>query len=279
MRNLKWKIMLLFLVLAAIGAGFSGCGREQNGEISDSTAEPMRAVYLKNDQGDLFVDLDTETPFTGTIPEEILDEDGQPVAEEAMETGDVFLVYGNGIMLESYPGQYPGITKLERQERANREYAEKYQELLDQFYQAPDTSEPPQLSVEYRQPDAVVNVNIARGSYQWSVEKDNGETEATVADSAHVLEWKDELIDLVLAEDTELTLIFDRQPQSVEVVCWPVSERREVGTSQGYPEGETVEVSETEEKVTLVGRPGLVYRVKACWEQGEAEYGFYTVQK
>lgn len=278
MRNLKWKVMLPFLVMAVIGVSLGGCGEKEDKENSDD-AMHFRAVYLKNDQGDLFVDLDAESPFVGTIPEEIVDEDEQPLTADSMENGDVFLVYGDGIMLESYPGQYPGITKLERQESGNREYAEKYQKLMDQIYPEPDVSEPPQLSVEYRQPEAVVIVNITRGSYNWNVEMENGETETTTADSAHVLEWKDERIDLVLKEDTELTLQFGREPESVEAVCWPVGERREAGTSEVYPVGEAVEISETEDGFTFVGRPGQVYRVKAYWEQGEAEYGFYTVKK
>lgn len=283
MRNLRWKAVISFLVIVVTGLCLGGCGGEEankdTAEKNSADETPLRAVYLKNDQGGLFVDLDNETPFVGNIPEEITDEEGQVLAPESMQNGDVFLVYGNGIMMESYPGQYPGITKLERRESANRKYMEKYQELMDQIFPKPDTSEPPQLSVEYRQPDAAVTVNITRGSYTWNVEKENGETENTTADSAHILEWKDELIDLTLMEEAELSLRFDRKPQSVEVICWPVGERRESGTSEIYPEGETVEVSETEEGFTFTGMPDKVYRVEASWEQGRVEYGFYTVQK
>lgn len=256
------------------GEGNTGTENENSGD-----SDVFRAVYLKNDRGDLFVNLENDTPFTGSLPEEIIDEEGKAITEDSMENGDVFLVYGDGVMLESYPGQYPGITRLERQESGNQELAEKYQDLIEQFLPEPDLSQPPQLSVAYRQPDAAVTVNITRGSYSWTVDQGNGEAESTIADAAHVLEWKDELIDLTLTEETELCLQFDAAPQSVEVVYWPVQERREVGTTGTYPEGEAAEVSENGEEFTFIGKPDQVYRVKAFWEQGQAEYGFYTVQK
>ena len=68
-------------------------------------------AYANGDQV-LFVDQETQTPY---IPTEIDDAtiivDGQQTDEEALVAGNIVQVTGNGIMLESYPGQYPGITK------------------------------------------------------------------------------------------------------------------------------------------------------------------------
>lgn len=280
MRNLKKKVMKLFFAAVLATLCFSGCGKKEDSGVQDAENEDaMRAVYLRNDQGGLFVNLENETPFTGSIPEKIVDEEGNTITADEMENGDVYLIYGNGIMLESYPGQYPGITSLEREESRNQELAEKYQALLEEFLPEPDLSQPPQLSVDYMQPEAAVTVSITRGSYSWTVDKGNGEAENTIADSAHVLEWKEELIDLTLTGDTELSLQFELMPQSVEVVCWSVDERRESGASGDYPEGESVEVKKTEEGFSFTGKPDLVYRVTAVWEQGNAEYGFYTIEK
>ena len=44
--------------------------------------------------------------------------------EEALVAGNIVQVTGNGIMLESYPGQYPGITKVEVIETRRRSLAE-----------------------------------------------------------------------------------------------------------------------------------------------------------
>ena len=43
---------------------------------------------------------------------------------------DVYLIYGDDIMLESFPGQYPGITNLVRKEQGNQEKADQYRQQL-----------------------------------------------------------------------------------------------------------------------------------------------------
>src|SRR5699024_3474211 len=78
--------------------------------------EAMRAVYLENGNGNMFVSIEQETPFTGTLPEDISDEDGNAITADDLNNGDVVDIYGDGIMLNSYPGQYPGISKLVRVE-------------------------------------------------------------------------------------------------------------------------------------------------------------------
>ena len=85
-------------------------------------------AYANGDQV-LFVDQETQTPY---IPTEIDDAtiivDGQQTDEEALVAGNIVQVTGNGIMLESYPGQYPGITKVEVIETGSPADAEQYAE-------------------------------------------------------------------------------------------------------------------------------------------------------
>ena len=52
------------------------------------------------------------------------------MTEADMQDGDVYLIYGDDIMLESFPGQYPGITKLVRKEQGNQEKADQYRQQL-----------------------------------------------------------------------------------------------------------------------------------------------------
>ena len=47
-----------------------------------------------------------------------------------MTDGDVYLIYGDGIMLQSFPGQYPRITKMVRKEQGNQEKADHYRKEL-----------------------------------------------------------------------------------------------------------------------------------------------------
>ena len=77
-----------------------------------------------------FADLDTDTIFSGTIPDKLTDENGKKMTGADMQDGDVYLIYGDDIMLESFPGQYPGITKLVRKEQGNQEKADQYRQQL-----------------------------------------------------------------------------------------------------------------------------------------------------
>ena len=106
----KWLMMLAVLVTFCL----VGCGEK-----------PMTAVYFQADDNSwYFADLDTGTIFSGTIPDKLTDENGKKLTEEDMTDGDVYLIYGDSIMLESFPGQYPGITKMVRKEQGNQEKAD-----------------------------------------------------------------------------------------------------------------------------------------------------------
>ena len=246
-------------------------------ENTDQTQEPLRAVYLKNDVGELFVSLEQGTPFTGKIPQEIVDEDGNRIAKEDLQSGDVLDVYGSGIMTNSYPGQYSGITKLVRVEQANQEYVEKYQELLDQFFPEPDTTQPPELSVTYRQPEAVVTASCMKGGYEWFYTDENGESVASIADSSPVLTWED-LPWLQMTEATEMTMGFTYEPDQVAVVRWEKEEQMDAQRSDGasVPDGEPVRVDETEEGFVFTAEPGYSYQITGTWPEGTVEYGVGT---
>lgn len=299
MRFKIWKTGMLAILSALLftGCAAGGEAKEQDsakedtqkkeeqqagdfGVASDTEEEVFRAVLLLSNTGEeLFVDIENDNPFFGTIPEEILDENGDAITADKMNSGDVYLVYGNQVMTRSYPAQYPGIEKLVRQESANQEYIEKYQQLLEQFCPEPDTTQPPELSVDYRQPDALVTAAVNRGGYQWTVQKEDGETESVIADSAHVLDWGELLTEIQLMEETEMELVFTYNPQSVEVKRWPQKERRELRSLDVFQEGELVETQENEEGFAFYAEPGYVYQIIGTWEEGTAEYGFCTTSR
>ena len=112
----KWIVMLAVLVMFCL----AGCGEK-----------PMTAVYFHTDDNSwYFADLDTDTIFSGTIPDKLTDENGKKLTEEDMTDGDVYLIYGDGIMLESFPGQYPGVTKIQRTGRASLEETQEYEDQV-----------------------------------------------------------------------------------------------------------------------------------------------------
>ena len=112
----KWIVMLAVLVMFCL----AGCGEK-----------PMTAVYFHTDDNSwYFADLDTDTIFSGTIPDKLTDENGKKLTEEDMTDGDVYLIYGDSIMLESFPGQYPGVTRIQRTGRASLEETQEYEDQV-----------------------------------------------------------------------------------------------------------------------------------------------------
>ena len=101
----KWIVMLAVLVMFCL----AGCGEK-----------PMTAVYFHTDDNSWYF----------AIPDKLTDENGKKLTEEDMTDGDVYLIYGDGIMLQSFPGQYPGITKMVRKEQGNQEKADHYRKEL-----------------------------------------------------------------------------------------------------------------------------------------------------
>ncbi len=290
---LKKLIALLSigLVLCAAGCGNDGTSQSsdqsqdsqetQENQESESAEETQAqdaliAVYLKNDNGVLFVDIEQESPFTGNIPDEILDEDGNAISEDDLNSGDVVEVYGNGIMLESYPGQYPGITKIVRVEKENQEYIEKYQELISQLLPDTDTSQPPELSLSYTQTDAIVTSLCDQFGYTWEFTDENGESQVVIADTAHVLQSED-LVQFNLEGETQMTVVSSYLPDQIVVFRWETSQR-EAG-SETISEGEVVSVEETEGGLSFMAEPGYIYEITGSWTEGEVTYGFEAAEK
>ncbi len=281
---MKKLLMILGLVMGLILSGCAGGTsktaaetKDQSETVSETEEQtPLRAVYLKNDQGFLFVSIDQETPFTGTLPEDITDESGNAIAPEDLNSGDVFDIYGNGIMTMSYPGQYPGMTKLIRVEEKNQDYVDKYQELLDQFLTAPDMSEPPELSLSYSQSNASVAAMCDRFGYTWEYTDENGETQAVAVDSVHVLQ-SESLVEHTLEGDTVMTIESSVTPESITVICWEASQRE--NSMNEIPDGTDVEVTSDSNGLSFTARPGYIYSIDARWPEGEATYGFEAVEK
>lgn len=262
---------ILILIICALGAlmVWQKNSKEEEGAV--------RAMYVPYGEGGyIFVDTEKGTVFTVHMPEEIYDAGGRKIAQDGLQKGNIVKIYGNGIMLESYPGQYPGVTKIKVIEEGKPSDADKYQEIVDGIYQAPDPSQPPYLNVEYSTELANVSAVITRGGYTWSYTDEDGQEQHVVADSAHVLEWK-EINDIRLQEPADLKLVFDVKPESVTAVRWPDSERKDEVNGAAVPEGETVEIQEKDGGYYITGvQAGYVYQITGTWDRGTAEFGFLT---
>ncbi len=258
--------------------------RQGPGETPDyGTPEEgvIRAMTLASPSGTLYyVDVNVGTFFTAPIPETVEDPDGNPLTADDIKAGCVVDIYGDGIMLESYPGQYPGVSKMVLIKAGTAEDAAPWQYLIDEIYVPADPSEPPSMNAEYRTDLAETAVMLTRGSYAWSYVDENGKTQHVIADSSHILAWpelNDIRIDESIAHGLLLYLRSSYKPQSVTVTRFPLDAwHKDAAKETETLPGEAVEVQDTDEGHTITAEAGYVYLIEAEWEEGRAEFGFYT---
>ena len=238
----------------------------------------LKAVYLKKEDGNsIFVNLTDEYPFTGNIPEgELYDEDGKKITQEDLNSGDVLNIWGNGVIAESYPAQYNGITKMERTQQSNQEYIEKYGHYLEELFVEKDLSELPYLNVCYTDElaDAAVMIPDPLG-YTWTYTDESGESQSVTTDAAHVLQTEPVEVKKI-SEPMTMELEFDEVPGNVKLLVWDETLLGQYQDSTDQiPDGTDVEVTKNEKgNLEFTAKPGSVYLVQGQWEQGTVEYGF-----
>ena len=272
-------IVGIILVILIIGAVFLGKGNVEKQEKKTEDSY-MEAVYLKDEQGNgIFVQTDTEMPFFGTIPQELYDEKENKITEEDLNSGDVVKIWGNEAIAQSYPAQYPGITKIQIEEKENKEYIEKYGHYLEEFIAVPDETELPYLDISYKQPNALVTTAVDTvASYIWEYSGDDGKQvrEESLENSVLTLP---ELAEIQVAGDTQAELLFCTEPEKVEVLRWDESLKMEEGSEDAILEGETVQIENGEAgNISITIQPGYIYMIKAFWKNGEVEYGFSVTE-
>lgn len=240
-------------------------------ESADEFTSTAMVVTLSDGQV-LFVDQETETPYYPTLPE------GAP----ELTAGDVVRVTGNGIMLESYPGQYPGITKVEVVEEGAPADAEKYADLVSQLDASRDPADPPYATVEYRTADAIVSLFPLTCSSTWTFEQD-GETQTVTTDAPHPIQYEAEgMPEATVDGPTEVTASFDEPAVYVDVTRYLEADISEAAAATGSVHelsasdviGETIDAQLADGGVTLTVEPGYRYALEVSFEQGIAMYVF-----
>ncbi len=242
---------------------------------SDMAEEVQKAVFLAEDSGEWYLgDLEHGNIYITHTPSDTLyDENGSAMDPSEIKKGDILQVEGDGIMLNSYPGQYPGITRIVK--ISGEANTETFDEELSKLLPEKDPSELPFLNLCYTQPNAKVTAMATQGGYSWSYVDSDGNGQNVVADSAFILEWPD-LNDLNTANDegkTDLELVFSEEPDSVTAERWPAAER-DKDFSSGYPEGEDVAVDHAESWTIPGAEAGYIYEVDATFANGTVTYGF-----
>ena len=234
-------------------AGYLFDAKGAEGERADMDEFVSTAMVVTFGDGEvLFVDQDTGSPYYPTLPE----------SAPELTAGNIVRVTGTGIMLQSYPGQYPGITKVEVVEEGSPADAEKYDELVAQIWHPKDPAELPYASLEYTTELAAVSLMLQSYGYTWSYEE-NGETTAISADSALPAQLAaDELPDVSVDAPTEVTASFDVPATGIEVTRW--------SEDALDAEGEPVET----DGLSFTVEPGYRYALLATFDAGEVTYVF-----
>lgn len=297
-------------IAVALLLALSGCitTNPQNGDGSQS-ADPAQnrssedAPSQDSAQGDvvstamvvyndgktvLFVDQDTGSLYYPTLtgatgdPDDVLRGlDGDDIDLDELAVGNIVRVTGNGIMLESYPGQYPGITKVEVIERGNPSDADQYAEEISQVIVAPDPADVPSSYVEYTTDMAQASVLLEAYEYEWVVPQngdrkaDEQELEGSADDRQGVI--KEGINDARISGPVEALVGFSVAPTNVVVERTPL-----VNTStpaiDPRAEDQLVPVTvQADGSVAFTMEPNYLYEIDADFSQGEASYAFYTL--
>ena len=274
-------LLVTLVILAAanmLRSQFSSEEPQEDTQIQGDYA--LKAVYLEKEDGNsIFVNLTDEYPFDGNIPEgELYDEDGEKITQEDLNSGDVLNIWGNGVIAQSYPAQYNGITKMERTQQSNQEYIDRYGHYLEELFVEKDPSELPYLNVCYTDELAAAAVMIPDPlSYTWTYTEESGESRTITTDAAHVLQTEPVEVKKI-SEPMTMELQFDEVPESAELLVW---DDTLLGQSQDstdqIPEGTAVEVTKNGKgNLEFTAQPGSVYLVQGQWNQGTVEYGFHV---
>lgn len=274
---MKKKSRMIGVLLASVLILGTGCGKKENTTKEKEEIPTVEGVYLtygEEQEFYIFADIKNETLFEAEIPDgKLFDKNGEKISKENLQAGDTIEIYGNGAVTQSLPPQYAGVTKMIRTEKGDQKIAEKYQPLIDAFYQAPDPSEIPTLSIENYQKLAIVSTSISPVSYDWSYTEDDGTTESQKAEEGSILEkYQAGVLPEIIcdAEDKSLKFMFSRKPEKVTVKKWSMETLS--GEAAEFTEQDvTMDEIEGELKEAEVNS---VYELEAVWENGTVKYGF-----
>lgn len=265
------------LCLLALGcsSGSSGSSASADGSAQDSVESTALVVYA-NGNDILLVDQTTNSPFFPTIPAQGIEGlDGQTISADDLQVGNVLALVGNGIMLESFPGQYPGITEMRILETGSPEAAEQYADLVASVFPPVDPTSEPVGSLAYT--NASGQITLSLNPYRFRVFASADGTDSLTLDGA----FYDEnglvapgINDARITGPTPATVTFDRAFQSMEVARYPLaSETTDTARVELTTPQEPVRfTSEQTGTADFTMEPGYVYTFAVTFAECEANF-------
>ncbi|MEC4272027.1 hypothetical protein VJ923_02475 [Adlercreutzia sp. R25] len=239
-------------------------------------------VAYADDDTVLFVDQETGAPYFPTlIDDAVVSENGAEIDADDLVAGNLVQVTGNGIMLESYPGQYPGITKVEVISQGTPADADQYAALVAEVIATPDPSAVPTGYVEYTTDLAQTSVVLNPFDYHWVVPGDNGnnseeDLDGEAADASGAL--ASDIIDARIPAAIDAVAGFSATPTNATVERKPLTNEGDAPTVDPAAEDEMVPSTlQADGTVAFTIEPGYLYEIETDYAQGEASYAFYTL--
>ena len=259
----RWIWILIAIILIA-GIAYAVTGRSDG-------QKPLEAMYIPaGEDGHLMIGEGTGNVFTVIMPENIQDKNGKKISEKDLKRGDIVAIYGDGIMLESYPGQYPGVTKIKVIKEGKASDADQYQDILDEFWPEKDPAELPYLNIGYTASYGKVSAAAARGGYSWNYADEDGVEQNETADSVAVTQWQD-LPVMNIDETTDMDLYFDTEPEKVTATAFPA----ELSGEKDPGAGAEAEVEEENGTYVLKDvQKDMIYLIRGEWGNVWAEFVF-----
>ena len=263
---------------AANDAGSSG---SVSMSVSEAQGEAKQAIVLHVEDGiALFADKDTESVYVPGLPEgQIFGLDGEAIAADELQAGNIVEVIGNGIMLESYPGQYPGITRIVVVEEGTPENIAPYQDVIAQVFAESDPYAVALGHVDYTTDQASVSLALDPVSSMWdSADGFRIAQDGAVYGTDGVL--LDSVPDARIDDATQATVGFDKALTDIQVTSQPLTRASADSKMQvvlGVQDLQAVSVEQTGAKTaTFTMEPGNLYTINGFFENGSATYSFYA---
>lgn len=296
-RTRTTRLFALAAVAALATALLCSCSQSGQGGSSSGASTPEdatnTAMVAYADEGRfLFVDQDTQTPYIPTnLDDAVITSGGQQIEPSQLEAGNVVLVTGDGIMLESYPGQYPNIFKVEVLEKGSPADAEQYSELVDQVFAPTDPADVPTGSLSYTTGLAQVSVVMNPVSWEWSYPATDTSAAGTSSSDNAQLPWStdgklaSDVADARIPQKLDATATFSAKPESVSVQRMPLIMADATADSADpgahYIAGDEQAVENVDFKLvdgtpTFPIEPNYLYALKVDFANGHVEYAFYT---
>lgn len=141
----------------------------------------------------------------------------------------------------------------------------------------------PSLNLSYQQDGKEVTSAANRGGYSCTIDNGDGTKTSEKTDSAHILQWSDELMPVVVMDNNgqilKVTLQFHKKATNCKIIAW---EEKYFGNDKEVQEsyGKEIEVQSVKdgENYNVEVSPGYIYEVKAEGEEWSADFGFRVVE-